>query len=142
MDDVLAKLSRKKAIDALNKTMLRFIGDANLVDVEEDSIFIRIPRESDKIYFLLRIDLPETFPLEPGDYYFVNPENKTDRGSQFWPDDGDDCLKIKNQNLPWICIAGTLAYKHHHHKYDLKTNTLAQTVVHIYRQINGWKKNE
>lgn len=140
MDDALSKLSRKKAIDALNKTMLRFFDDANLVTLEENSIFISIPRESDKFYFLLRVDLPDTFPLEPGDYYFVNPKNKTEPGSQFWPSDGDDSLKIKNQNPPWICISGTSAYKFHHKKYDLKTNTLAQIVIHIYRQINGVKK--
>lgn len=140
MDDEFARLARKKAIDALCKTVSKFIG-TGLVTIEGNSIFVNLPRESDKEYFLLRIDLPDTFPLNPGDYYFVNPENKTERGPQFWPDDGGEGFNITNQNPPWICVAGTSAYKHHHGKYDPKVHTLAQTVVHIYRQINGWKKN-
>lgn len=140
MDEALIRLIREKAIDALYKTVSKII-DTELVTIEDNSIFVNLPRKSDNTYFLLRIDLPDTFNLDPADYYFVNPENKTDRNSQFWPNDGDDSFKINNQNPPWICIAGTSAYKHHHQKYDPKIHTLSQTVIHIYRQINGWKKN-
>ena len=140
MDEILAQSMKKKAIDALCKTLPRII-DTGFLNVENNSLFVNLPRKSDGQCFLLRVDLPESFPLDPANYYFINPKNKTERSSQFWPNDEEKSFKISGQNPPWICLAGTSEYKSRHdNKYDHSTHKLSQIIIHIYRQINGIKK--
>lgn len=127
-------------VEKLKKVM----GDwMNVDDITTDGkiIYINLPKKSDGKKFLLRITCDEEFPLQPADYVFVNPETKQDDGKEFWSDDNQDALKT-NENPRWICLAGTRAYKNHHtdHQFNPKVNSLAQTVFHIFRQINGWKK--
>jgi hypothetical protein len=116
--------------------------DVNDIVIEGKIVYIYFPTKSDNKKFLLKITCDGEFPLEPADYVFVNPVTKQDDGLEFWPNEGQEAFKIDNQNPRWICLAGTREYKKHHseHQFNPKVNSLAQTVFHIFRQINGWKR--
>lgn len=141
MDARLAEISFFEEVKKLKKVMSDWIGEESIT-VEEKTIYINLLRKSDKKEFLLKCICDGEFLIQPADYVFVNPETKTDEGKEYWPDDGQEAFKM-NENPRWICIAGTREYKKRHsdHQFSPTFHTLAQTVFHIFRQINGWKKN-
>jgi hypothetical protein len=141
MDATLAITLFEEEVNKLRKGMKDWI-DVNDITVEGKIVYIYLSRNSDNRKFLLKIVCDGEFPLEPADYTFVNPATKQDDGMEFWPNDNQDAFKTNDQNLRWICIAGTREYKKHHsdHQFNSKINSLAQTTFHIFRQINGWKR--
>jgi len=141
MDAALATTLFEEEVNKLKKGMSDWI-DTNDIRVDGRIIYIYLTRKSDSKKFLLKIVCDGEFPLEPADYFFVNPDTKQDDSIEFWPNEGQDAFKTENQNPRWICLAGTREYKKHHseHQFNPKTNSLAQTTFHIFRQINGWKR--
>ena len=137
MNKLLAQNAKQEKISILTKVITKLIG-SNLVQEENDYIFVTLIREKDNTSFLLKIIFPDNFPLEPANYIFVNPKTKVDDDSQFWPSDNQQAFKVAKQNPRWICIAGTSEYKHHHNgAYDPTSHSLSSTVINIYKQING-----
>ena len=98
MNKLLAQNSRQEKIVALTKVIAKLIAPDH-VQVAGDTIFVNLPKDKDNTLFLLKITLPENFPLEPADYFFVNPETKFDDSPEFWPKDDEQALKIKNQSI-------------------------------------------
>ena len=141
MDEALVALHFNSEIQKLDKLVSEWLGPDRVIQ-DGKTIFVKLQKIDGAIEFLLSIDVGEKFPLEPANYIFVNPTTKHDDDLAYWPTYNQDAFK-SNENPRWICIAGTLAYKIHHadHQYNPKINTLNQTVFHIFREINGWKKN-
>lgn len=142
MDESLVAFHFNSEIQKLNKLVSEWIGLDRVIQ-NGNVIFVKLQKINETIEFLLRIDIGDKFPLEPANYTFVNPITKLDDSLQHWPTYNQNAFK-SNENPRWICIAGTLEYKKHHaeHQYNPKINTLNQTIFHIFREINGWKRNE
>ncbi len=135
MNDLLAQNIKQEKIKILIKISSKLIG-LNSVQEENGFLYVTITRKQDNTSFLLKIILPDNFPLEPGNYLFVNPQTKNDDSDKYWPQDNEQAFKIKNQTSRWICLAGTSAYKlHHNGMYDPNVHSLSTTVIHIYKQI-------
>lgn len=141
MDKVLALSKIFSEVEKLNTLITEWIGPERVIH-DENTIFIKLRKNDNEREFLLRVTCGEGFPLEPADYVFVNPETKEDDSREYWPIHNNDAFKF-NENPRWICIAGTLAYKNHHkeYKFNSKFNSLNQTVFHIFKEINGWKRD-
>lgn len=141
MDALLANALFEEEVNKLRKGMSIWM-NVNDIAIEGKTVYIYLPKKSDNKKFLLKIVCDGEFPLEPADYVFINPITKQDNGLEFWPNDGQDAFKTENQNLRWICLAGTREYKKHHleHQFNPKVNSLVQTTFHIFKQINGWKR--
>jgi hypothetical protein len=139
---MLAKLEIESEIKKLDNLITEWIGPDRVIQ-EGNIIFVQLRKIDDEKEFLLKVCYGEEFPLVPADYIFVNPETKNDDSPEHWPVYNQDAFKTA-ENPRWICIAGTLAYKKHHtdHQFNPKINSLNQTVFHIFREINGWKRNE
>jgi len=142
MDEMLAKLETESEIKKLDKLITEWIGQ-NRVIQEGNIIYVKLRKVDDEREFLLKVSCGEEFPLVPADYIFVNPETKNDDSTEHWPAYNQNAFKT-GENPRWVCIAGTLGYKNHHtdHKFNPKINSLSQTVFHIFREINGWIRNE
>jgi hypothetical protein len=144
MDPELAALQMTsnvtKEIEKLKRGIItEYISSSDIVE-DGKVIFLNLPVIKQDKRFLLRIDYDEKFPQEPADYKFVNPNTKADDDKQYWPDDNQQAFKA-GENPRWICLAGTKEYKNKHEgKYNPNTNSLSQTVFHIFRQMNGWVK--
>lgn len=140
MDSELATLRFKEEIEKLqNGIVAEYVRPSDIFQ-EGNSIFFNLPIVGTTKKFLLKVDCDEDFPKNPADYMFVNPTTKLDDDKKYWPDDNQQAFK-NNENPRWICLAGTKEYKNRHSdKYNPKTNSLSQTVFHILRQMNGWKK--
>lgn len=136
MNDLLAQNIKQEKIKILINVSSKLIG-LNSVHEENGFLYVTIPRGQNGTSFVLKIILPDNFPLEPGNYLFVNPQTKNDDSAEYWPEDNEQAFKIKNQNPRWICLAGTSDYKQRHNGvYDPNIHTLSTTVIHIYKQIN------
>ncbi len=141
MDKDLGTAKIDSEVKKLNQLITEWIGP-DRVTREDRIIFVKLKKKDDGKEFLLKIVCSDQFPLEPPNYFFVNPKTKEDDSAQYWPTHNQDAFK-SNENPRWICIAGTLEYKKHHneHIYNPNINSINQTVFHIFREINGWKRS-
>lgn len=141
MDKILAKtLDEKKdrQIEQLKHTWAEW-HRPGLVEIQDGLVFVTIPAGGNHSY-MLKIEIPEEFPMKPADYSFVDPDTRNDDDPKCWPS-GVSGLHA-NESPRWICIGGTKDYADHYGgKYD-SSLSLAQVVVHIYRQIIGSDAHE
>lgn len=142
MDEMLAKLEIESEIEKLDNLITDWIGP-DRVKQDGNAIYVKLRKNDDKREFLLKVSCGEGFPLIPADYIFINQDTKNDDSPEHWPMYNQNAFKT-SENPRWICIAGTLEYKKHHmeHQFNPKTNSLNQTVFHIFKEINGWSRNE
>ena len=142
MDEMLAKLEIESEIEKLDSLITEWIGPDRITQ-EGNTIYVKLRKKDDEREFLLKVSCGKEFPLIPADYIFINPETKNDDSLEHWPVYNQNAFKT-GENPRWICIAGTSEYKKHHpeHQFNPKINSLNQTVFHIFREINGWKRNE
>ena len=136
MDKVLARTldeKRRRQIEQLKQTWAK-LHRPGLVEVQDGLVFVTIPASGNHSY-MLKIEIPEEFPMKPADYSFVDPDTRNDDDQKCWP---SGVSGFNTEGLPrWMCIAGTKGYADHHSGEHDPSLSLAQVVVHIYRQIIG-----
>ena len=135
MDSMLFESLHKQKQEQID-ILKRVVPDRwdGVVEASGSQVFVTIPASNDRRY-MLRIDIPERFPMGPADYTFVNPETRTDARPEFWPKNASGILV--EESPPWICIKGTKAYSDHHPDGSSSSSSLAKVVSHIFQSIRG-----
>lgn len=107
------------------------------VELDQWDVFVTFTRAKDGRKYTIRLRCNNGYPLHPPSVVFVNPQDHTAEGSQFWPDDGGNAFK-KSSNPPFICIPGIREYHEHHREVQFTPRdvALSKMVAELVTMMN------
>lgn len=139
MDETCSTNFFQRSIENVKKMMEHLGVPQEKITVDALTLFIPIPSSRFNRQYMLRVRQANNYPMEAAEYTFVNPENTSQEGDTYWPNDGGNAFKIQNPpgNAPWMCIAGTSTWSQHGHpNAGGKQNLIENVVSSIYYELN------